>query len=139
VDTAIAGVPDHLTVIRPGYVPLDDLSGFLGGAEVVAYPSLGEGFGLPVLEAMACGATVLTTERLALPEVGGDTVAYCDIDEASIAKRLRQLLDDPRERQRLSSLALQRAAQFTWGRAADIHLEVFRAAAASRPWYRKGD
>ena len=59
--------------------------GFLGGAEMVAYPSLGEGFGLPVLEAMACGAAVLTTRRLSLPEVGGDAVAYTEPDPGSIA------------------------------------------------------
>jgi hypothetical protein len=63
---------------NPG--PLAELSGFLGGAAVVAYPSLGEGFGLPILEAMAAGAAVLTTRRLSLPEVGGDAVAYCGID-----------------------------------------------------------
>ena len=62
--------------LRPGYLPLEMLAGLLGGAELVVYPSLGEGFGLPVLEAMACGAPVLTTRRLALPEVGGDAVAY---------------------------------------------------------------
>ena len=64
-------------------------------AELVAYPSLGEGFGLPVLEAMACGAAVLTTRRLSLPEVGGDAVAYTEPDPAAIAAALRDLLDDP--------------------------------------------
>ena len=48
----------------------------LGGASIVAYPALGEGFGLPVLEAMACGAAVLTTDRLSLSEVGGDAVRF---------------------------------------------------------------
>jgi glycosyltransferase involved in cell wall biosynthesis len=137
VDDAVAAVPDHLTVLRPGYLPLSDLPGLLGGAEVVAYPSLGEGFGLPVLEAMACGATVLTTDRLALPEVGGDAVAYCDVDAGSIAEGLRRLLGDPAERQRLSVLARARAAQFTWDRAADAHVEAYRAAAGSGPWYRR--
>jgi glycosyltransferase involved in cell wall biosynthesis len=130
VDAAVAQVPPHLTVLRPGYVPLEDLPGLLGGAEVVAYPSLGEGFGLPVLEAMACGATVLTTDRLALPEVGGEAVAYTDTDSASIGAKLGRLLGDPGERQRLAALAIERAALFTWDRAADVHLEAYRAAAA---------
>jgi glycosyltransferase involved in cell wall biosynthesis len=138
VDAAVAAVPAHLMVLRPGYVPLEDLPGLLGGAEVVAYPSLGEGFGLPVLEAMACGAAVLTTDRLALPEVGGDSVAYCATDSASIADGLRRLLDAPEERACLAARALLRAAEFTWERAADAHLAAYRAAAASGTWYRRG-
>jgi glycosyltransferase involved in cell wall biosynthesis len=137
VDEAVAGVPPHLTVLRPGYLPLEDLPGLLGGAEVVAYPSLGEGFGLPVLEAMACGATVLTTDRLALPEVGGDAVAYCGTDSASIASGLRRLLGDSGERERLGALALERAGEFTWARAAEVHLEVYSEAAGMGPWYRR--
>ncbi len=84
VDAAAHTVPSGVEVLRPGYLPLNDLPALLGGAEVVAYPALGEGFGLPVLEAMACGATVLTTPRLALPEVGGEAVAYTEPDADSI-------------------------------------------------------
>lgn len=138
IDAAVATVPPQLTVVRPGYLPLEDLPGLLGGAEVVAYPSLGEGFGLPVLEAMACRAAVLTTERLALPEVGGDAVAYCGTEDAAIGAALRRLLADDAERQRLADRAVERAALFTWERAAEAHLEVFRAAAGGRPWYRRG-
>jgi glycosyltransferase involved in cell wall biosynthesis len=137
VDAAMAAVPAHLTVLRPGYLPLADLPGFLGGAEVVAYPSLGEGFGLPVLEAMACRATLLTTDRLALPEVGGDAVAYCGTDQASIAEALRALLADPAECERLAARAVERAATFTWGRAADAHLEAYETAAGTGPWWRR--
>ena len=72
-------------MLRPGHVPVELLPGLLGGALVVAYPSLGEGFGLPVLEAMACGAAVLTTRKLALPEVGGDAVAYTGTGAGDIA------------------------------------------------------
>jgi glycosyltransferase involved in cell wall biosynthesis len=139
VDRAVADVPDHLSVLRPGYVPLEDLPGLLGGADIVAYPSLGEGFGLPVLEAMACGATVLTTDRLALPEVGGDAVAYCGVESADIARGLSRLLADPAERQRLAGLALTRAAEFTWERAAEVHVAAYRAAAGTGPWYRRRD
>ncbi|MDQ1745621.1 MAG: hypothetical protein QOE23_3960, partial [Pseudonocardiales bacterium] len=78
LDAAVAAVPAGLRLLRPGYLPLADLPGLLGAATVVAYPSLGEGFGLPVLEAMACGAPVLTTRLLSLPEVGGDAVEYTE-------------------------------------------------------------
>ena len=98
VDAAVAEVPSHLRVLRPGYLRFQDLPGYLGGALVVAYPSHGEGFGLPVLEAMACGAPVLTTPRLSLPEVGGDAVAYTEPDAESIAVSLSALLDDAERR-----------------------------------------
>ena len=74
VDPALAEVPDHMTVLRPGYLPLEDLPGFLSGCEILAYPSVAEGFGLPVLEAMACGAAVLTTRETSLPEVGTEVL-----------------------------------------------------------------
>src|SRR5262249_56226854 len=61
VDEAVASVPAHLRLVRPGYLRFSDLPGYLGGALVVAFPSRGEGFGLPVLEAMACAAPALTT------------------------------------------------------------------------------
>ncbi len=129
VEPAIAAVPSHLRVLRTGYLPLGDLAGFLSGAQVVAYPSLGEGFGLPVLEAMACGAAVLTTRELSLPEVGGDAVAYCGTDESGIASALGALLADPAERARLASAALGRAAGFTWEAAARQHVAAYEQAA----------
>jgi len=129
VDPAVAAVPPGLTLVRPGYLALDDLAGYLSGAAVVAYPSKGEGFGLPVLEAMACGAAVVTTRELSLIEVGGDAVAYCDIDADSIAEVLRGLLDDDAERQRLSRAARERAASFTWEVSAARHVEAYRRAA----------
>ncbi len=128
VDPAVDAVPPGLRVLRPGYLPLADLAGYLGGARVVAYPSLGEGFGLPVLEAMACGASVLTTELLSLPEVGGDAVAYCGTDAASIGRALAGLLADDARRAELSRAAVARAARFTWDAAALAHVDAFRAA-----------
>jgi glycosyltransferase involved in cell wall biosynthesis len=131
IDPAIAAaVSRGFDVRKLGYLPLDELSAFLGGAEIVAYPSLGEGFGLPVLEAMATGACVVTTRRLALPEVGGDAVAYCETDAPSIADTLASLLQDAPERDRLGTAALERAAEFTWTRCAASHTEAYERAGA---------
>ena len=130
VDQAVAEVPSHLKVVRPGFLRPADLPGLLGGAMVVAYPSKAEGFGLPVLEAMACGAAVLTARRLSLPEVGGDAVAYTEPDVESIAASLRALIDDPARREQLSRSGQQRAKEFTWEASAQAHLETYRQAAA---------
>jgi glycosyltransferase involved in cell wall biosynthesis len=126
VERALAlRVPLRLT----GYLPVAELRALLGGAEVVAYPSLGEGFGLPVLEAMACGAAVLTSRRLSLPEVGGKAVAYTGTAAAEIGARLSTLLDDHAERERLRAAAIERAGGFTWARSAAVHLQSYSDAA----------
>lgn len=132
VDPAVAAVPPGLRVVRPGYLPLEDLAGFLGGARVVAYPSLGEGFGLPVLEAMACGAAVLTTPELSLAEVGGDAVAYTGTGADEIAAALAALLADESRRRDLGAAALARAREFTWASSARAHREAVLAALARR-------
>ncbi len=124
LDAELTGLPAGLRVVRPGYLPQDDLRALFTGAAVVAYPSLGEGFGLPVLEAMACGASVLTTRRLALPEVGGEAVAYCEPDPASVAAGLTRLVGDPARREALGAAALERARTFTWDRCARAHLDL---------------
>ncbi len=130
IEPALAQVPRHLTVLRPGYLPLEDLPGFLSGCEILAYPSIGEGFGLPVLEAMACGAAVLTTRELSLPEVGGDAVAYCGSDAQAIARGLVVLDAQPERRRELGAAALERAAEFTWRASAQAHVEAYHAAMA---------
>ena len=130
MEPAVAAVPDGMTVLRPGHLPVDLLPGLLGGALVVAYPSLGEGFGLPVLEAMACGAAVLTTRKLSLPEVGGDAVAYTGTGAGDIAAALSDLLDHPEQRAELAAAAVQRAAGFTWAASAAAHQEAYDRAAA---------
>jgi glycosyltransferase involved in cell wall biosynthesis len=131
IDRAVQEVPAGLTVLRPGYLPLELLAGLLGEADVVAYPSLGEGFGLPVLEGMACGSAVLTTRLLSLPEVGGDAVAYTGTDAASIGAALRELLADPGRRAELGVAGIRRAAGFDWRACARAHLASYAAAAGS--------
>ena len=129
LDDAVARVPSRLRLIRPGYLPFADLPGFLGGALVVAAPSRGEGFGLPVLEAMACGAPVLTTYRASLPEVGGDAVAYTEPEGEAIAVALRSLLDDPGRRSALAEAGYRRAQDFTWAASASAHVASYKRAA----------
>jgi glycosyltransferase involved in cell wall biosynthesis len=129
LDEATARVPSHLRLVRPGYLPFADLPGFLGGSVVVAAPSRGEGFGLPVLEAMACGAPVLTTNRTSLPEVGGTAVAYTEPDADSIAVALRALLDDPARRAMLAAAGYARSQHFTWAASATAHVACYKRAA----------
>jgi glycosyltransferase involved in cell wall biosynthesis len=128
VDAAVAEVPPHLRLVRPGYLPFGDLPGFLGGATVVAFPSRGEGFGLPVLEAMACGAPVLTTHCTSLPEVGGEAVAYTEPDAKSIKNNLRALLDAPERRAALGVAGHSRSQEFTWAASAEAHMVCYKRA-----------
>ncbi len=131
VDDAVAAVPAHLRLVRPGYLHYTDLPGFFGGALVVAFPSIGEGFGLPVLEAMACGAPVLTTHRTSLPEVGGDAVAYTEPDAESIKAALRALIDDGAQREALGNAGYARSLEFTWAASAQAHMACYERAASA--------
>jgi glycosyltransferase involved in cell wall biosynthesis len=130
IDRAVAEVPSHLRLLRPGYLRYADLPGFLGGALLAAYPSFGEGFGLPILEAMACATPVLTTPRLSLPEVGGDAVAYTTEDPDRIAEDLADLLHDEPRRLTLAKAGFDRAKEFTWASSAEVHVNTWNRVAA---------
>jgi glycosyltransferase involved in cell wall biosynthesis len=125
-----ASIARHRDVVRPlGYVDDADLPALYRRAELFAYPSLFEGFGLPVLEAMTAGTAVLTSNVSSLPEVGGDAVAYADpLDVGAIRSALDGLLREPAERGRLATAGRERARRFSWERTASETLAAVTAA-----------
>jgi glycosyltransferase involved in cell wall biosynthesis len=112
----------------PGFIPDDDLPAIYGGAFALAMPSIYEGFGLPVLEAMACGIPVISSHAASLPELGGDAALYFDPHQTeAIADTLRRLLSDEDERTARGQRGIQQAGQFSWDRAARETLAVYNA------------
>lgn len=118
-------------VVLTGYVAGKDKAALLAGARGLAYPSMYEGFGLPVLEAMAAGVPVLASNVSSLPEVAGDAAILVDPNsEEEIAEGLTSLLVDPDLRARLRDAGLARAATFTWERTARATADVIRGSVA---------
>ncbi|MDP3724568.1 MAG: glycosyltransferase family 1 protein [bacterium] len=106
-------------------VPTEDLPAFYSGATALVFPSLFEGFGLPILEAMACGCPVMTSNVSSMPEVGGNAVEYVDPYNIEDIKQKIQLLANDEERcQELRKKGLERAKKFTWEAAARKTLAV---------------
>ena len=106
-------------VLLPGFVAEADLPALYSAADFFTYPSLYEGFGLPILEAQACGAPVLTADNSCLPEAGGDAALYVQAEETrSIADGILRLTQDAELRQQLRQAGLLHAAQFSWERSA---------------------
>jgi len=121
----VAGLPDD-AVIVPGYVPDGDLPAVYGGATLCAVPSLYEGVGLPILEAMACGTPVACSRTSSLPEIGGDAPAYFEpTDTESIAAVMLSVLLDHQARQEMSELGIAQSARFSWARAAQETMHVY--------------
>jgi glycosyltransferase involved in cell wall biosynthesis len=111
----------------PGYVSGDELRAAYQSADVFVLPSLYEGFGLPVLEAMACGTPVVCSRRASLPEVAGDAALLVDpenIDELTHA--IQTILHDPAQAATLRRKGLARAAGFSWDRTARNTLRVYQ-------------
>lgn len=110
-----------------GYQPDEKLAELLAGARMLLFPSLYEGFGLPVLEAMASGTPVLLGRNSALPEVAGDAGFYIDDADPQIyAEAIKRLIDDQTHWLRLREAGLKRAALFSWQRCARITAGVYR-------------
>ena len=119
-------------IVVAGYVPDDELAALYAGCELFCYPSLYEGFGLPVLEAMKAGAPVLTSNVSSLPEVAGDAAALVDpLSVEAIGAAIARLLGDAGERERLRAAGRARAAQFSWERTATELRAVLRTLAGA--------
>src|SRR4051812_20752636 len=131
--------PDVAGAIKlTGYVPFEDLPALYSLAEMFVYPSMYEGFGLPVVEAMACGTPVITGRTAALTEIGGGAIMEVDrIEPDSLGRALVALAGNRDLREELSGRGLARAASFSWERAARESLEIYRETAqgkASSQW-----
>lgn len=110
-----------------GFVPDDELPLWYNAADLFVFPSLYEGFGLPVLEAMACGAPVVTSNISSLPEVAGDAAIYVEPESVeSIAKGIEAALGNSETRERMSRIGVRRAREFTWRRTAELTAAAYR-------------
>ncbi len=117
-------------VLRPGFVTTEDLPALYGGAVAFVLPSLDEGFGLPMLEAMACCTPVIASNRGALPEVAGDAALLVEPESVDdLRNSLAALLEDATLRRDLVARGTARARAFTWERTARLTLDAYRLAA----------
>jgi glycosyltransferase involved in cell wall biosynthesis len=120
-------------IVLPGYVPHADLPLWYSAADVFVYPSLYEGFGLPVLEAMACGAPVISSTASSLPEVAGDAGVLIDPNDIdALAGAIKQVARSPDLRAALSAQGMARASAFTWERMARQTRAVYEQAFPNR-------
>lgn len=118
------GLGDRLRFL--GFVPEADLPGLYGLAELFLYPSFYEGFGLPPLEAMACGVPVVTSDRASLPEVVGEAGCLVDPeDEERLAELILELVDSPQKRREMARRGLEQAGRFRWQASAQQLVEVY--------------
>jgi len=131
IERGLAEVGLGERLVLPGRVPQEDLPALLHGARAAAYVSLYEGFGLPPLEAMACGTPVVASNNSSIPEVVGDAGLLVDpYDVEAIAAALGQVLTDDGLRAELAARGLRRAARFSWARTAELTMQTYRRALA---------
>ena len=116
-------------VISTGYLTGPELCTLMGSAQMLLFPSLYEGFGLPILEAMASGTPVITSNRASMPEVGANAAHYIDpYDASDLAMAIRRLHEDRQYWLQLQRMGLERAQAFTWARTAELTVEAYRSA-----------
>jgi glycosyltransferase involved in cell wall biosynthesis len=139
VEALISALDLGTSVVRPGIVPEEDLPGLFAGADAFIYPTLYEGFGLPVVEAMACGVAVLTASTSALQDIAGGYAYLVDpMDVDAIARGIGDLATDPGRRQEFADLGLRRARDFSWDRAAEETLRIYAEALHVSPRVEPG-
>jgi glycosyltransferase involved in cell wall biosynthesis len=125
----IRSSPAAERIVMTGRVSDDDLIGLYQAADVFVFPSRYEGFGLPPLEAMACGTPVISSNRTSLPELIGDAGVLVDPDDVdAIERELAELLASPERREQLVERGQRRAAEFTWRRCAELTANGYRTA-----------
>jgi glycosyltransferase involved in cell wall biosynthesis len=126
IHARIAASPARERISVLGYVTPEELAAWYARAMVFAFPSLDEGFGMPVLEAMTAGTPVLTSTRSALPEVAGDAALLADPeDTGALVHALQRLTRDEELRARLSRLGVERARLFNWEKAVDQTWDIY--------------
>ncbi len=126
VDATIARLGIGASVDQLGHIAIEELIALYNAAEMLVFPSLWEGFGLPIIEAMACDTPVVTANISSMPEVAGDAAVLVDpMDSGSIAKGMISIMTDPALRDRLRERGLHRAAQFTWDAAARQTIDAY--------------
>jgi len=113
-----------------GFVPSKELPHLYSAATSFVFPSIYEGFGLPILEAMASGTPVICSDATSLPEVGGDApLMHSPEDVDTLTAHLRLMIEDADEKSRMTALGLARARQFSWSRCADKTFEAYEQVA----------
>ncbi len=116
-----------LQVLRPGYLPAEALPAVYSGATLLTFASYDEGFGLPALEAMACGTPAVVTERGAPPEITGNAALRVDPEDPdAIADAIRRIAGDGEVREQLGKRGIERARHFSWEKTARETLAVYR-------------
>jgi glycosyltransferase involved in cell wall biosynthesis len=114
-------------VVFTGFIPDEELDSLLRGAKLLIYPSLYEGFGIPILEAMKVGTPVITSNKTAMPEVAGNAALLVDPEDIDqMAAEMARLLDDQDLRQTLIAKGTERAGHYSWQRTAEMYIEVYQ-------------
>ena len=123
---AINDSPYKKDIVWLGYVSKSELPIFYTMAELFVYPTIYEGFGLPVLEAMACGTPTITSEISSLPEVGGDAILYSNPNSISdLSQLIAKLCTDSELRKKYSRMGLKQADKFSWKKTAEEYIHLF--------------